>query len=218
MRVDDERARLLSAARLPHVCLGPPPTACDSPSVAVDGREATIIAMRHLLGLGHRRIGLIQLPSEFVDSEPQYLGYGEALAEAGLQADPQLIVEAGRQEDDGYLAMQELLNTAAPPTAVLACSDELAFGAMHALYDARLVVGHDVSLVGFDDVLLAAHTHPPLTALHQPRRSIGERAALLLIDLIERRLRAPRNQTVRARLIVRHSTGPPKNDGPVLVG
>jgi LacI family transcriptional regulator/LacI family repressor for deo operon, udp, cdd, tsx, nupC, and nupG len=179
--------------------------------VVVDGRAGAATALRHLLGLGHRRISLIQLPSELAESEPRYLGYADALAAAGLAIDPALIVEAGRGEEDGYQAMGELLGAPKPPTAVLACSDELAFGAMHALYDAGLEVGRDVSLVGFDDVPLAARTHPPLTTLRQPRRAVGEHLAALLIDAIEHRPHAAKSATLNARLVVRRSTGPPRD-------
>jgi LacI family transcriptional regulator/LacI family repressor for deo operon, udp, cdd, tsx, nupC, and nupG len=208
MQVDDERARALCAADVPHVCAGPAPSGCDSPFVAVDGRAGAQAAMRHLLGLGHRRIGLIQLPSDLAESEPRYLGYAEALSMAGLDADPALIVEAGRTEEDGYQAIGELLAAPQMPTAVLACGDELAFGAMHALYDAGLAIGRDVSIAGFDDLPLAAHTHPPLTTLRQPRRAVGEHLAALLIDAIERRPRAAQSATLSPRLVVRRSTGP----------
>jgi LacI family transcriptional regulator/LacI family repressor for deo operon, udp, cdd, tsx, nupC, and nupG len=207
MQVNDERARALCEAGIPHVCAGPPPDGCSSPFVMVDGRAGAQAAIRHLLGLGHRRIGLIQLPSELADSEPRYLGYADALAEAGLEIDPALIVEAGRMEEDGYQAVGELLAAPQPPSAVLACGDELAFGAMHALYDAGLVVGRDISIVGFDDLPLAAHTHPPLTTLRQPRRAVGEHLAALLIDAIERRPRAAQSATLSPRLVVRRSTG-----------
>jgi len=210
MLVDDERAQLLAKQRIPHVCAGPAPASYGSPFVVVDGCVGAMQAIRHLLGLGHRRIGLIQLPSELAESEPRYLGYAEALADAGLASDPMLIVEAGRSEEDGYQAMSELLNVPEPPTAVLACSDELAFGAMHALYDASLVIGQDVSLVGFDDVPLATHTHPPLTTLHQPRRAIGEQLAALLIDAVEKPEHPPQRVTLNTRLVIRHSTGPPR--------
>jgi LacI family transcriptional regulator/LacI family repressor for deo operon, udp, cdd, tsx, nupC, and nupG len=210
MQVDDERARLLSEADIPHVCAGPAPAGCNSPFVVVDGRSSAATALRHLLGLGHRRIGLIQLPSELAESEPRYLGYADALAASGLAIDPALIVEAGRHEEDGYQAMGELLGAPTPPTAVLACSDELAFGAMHALYDAGLEVGRDLSLVGFDDVPLAARTHPPLTTMRQPRRAVGEHLAALLADAIEHRAHAAKSATLSARLVVRRSTGPPK--------
>lgn len=210
MQVDDERARALCAANIPHACAGPVPAGCNSPFVLVDGRAGAETALRHLLGLGHRRVGLIQLPSELAESEPRYLGYADALAAAGLAIDPALIVEAGRGEEDGYQAIGELLGAPQPPTAVLACSDELAFGAMHAIYDAGLEVGRDVSLVGFDDVPLAARTHPPLTALRQPRRAVGEHLAALLADAIEHRANAAKSATLSARLVVRRSTGPPR--------
>jgi LacI family transcriptional regulator/LacI family repressor for deo operon, udp, cdd, tsx, nupC, and nupG len=208
MLVDDQRALALCQAQIPHVCAGPAPAGCASPFVAIDGRAATLAAVRHLLSLGHRRIGLIQLPSELAESEPRYLGYADALGEAGVEVDPALIVEAGRIEEDGYQAMGELLGRPEQPSAVLACGDELAFGAMHALNDAGLVVGHDVSIVGFDDLPLAAHTNPPLTTLRPPRRTIGEQLAALLIDTIERRPRAAQSATLSARLIVRRSSGP----------
>jgi DNA-binding LacI/PurR family transcriptional regulator len=210
VQVDDERARTLCESGIPHVCVGPAPSGCASLFVMVDGRAGALMAMRHLLGLGHKRVGLIQLPSELAESEPRYLGYADALAEGGLAIDPALIVEAGRSEEDGYQAMGELLSAPKPPTAVLACSDELAFGAMHALYDAGLEVGRNVSLVGFDDVPLAAHTHPPLTTLRQPRRAFGAHLAALLIDAIERRAHAAQSATLSARLVIRRSTGPPR--------
>jgi LacI family transcriptional regulator/LacI family repressor for deo operon, udp, cdd, tsx, nupC, and nupG len=208
LQVEDERARALCETGIPHACFGSTPPSCASPFVVVDGRASAITAIRHLLGLGHRQIGLIQLPSELAESEPRYFGYADALAEAGLEIDPALIVEAGRTEEDGYQAMCELLSVPQPPTAVLACSDELAFGAMHALYDAGLEIGRDLSLVGFDDVPLAAHAHPPLTTLRQPRRAVGEHLAALVIDAIEHRARAAQSATLNARLVVRRSTGP----------
>ncbi len=210
MRVDDERAHVLAEAGIPHVCAGPANQA--SSSVCTNGHAAALLAVQHLLNLGHRRIGLIQIPSDLAESEPRYQGYADALANAGIPADPQLIVEAGRAEEDGYQAMNELIGALQRPTAVLACSDELAFGAMHALYDAGLSVGRDVSLIGFDDLPLAAHTHPPLTALRQPRHAIGEYLASALHDAITRRGQPAHSTLLDARLIIRHSTGPPASE------
>lgn len=209
-QIDDERIRTLQAAGIPHVCAGPAPVGCDMPSVSSDGRAGAALAVEHLLAQGHRHIGLIQLPSDLTDSEPRYLGYADALTAAQIEIDPQLIVEAGRTEEDGYQAMSELLSLPQRPSAVLACSDELAFGAMHALYDAGLQVGGDISLVGFDDLPLAAYTNPPLTTLRQPRRTIGEKLATLLIALIEHRSRVPESIVLQPRLIVRPSTRPPR--------
>jgi LacI family transcriptional regulator/LacI family repressor for deo operon, udp, cdd, tsx, nupC, and nupG len=209
MHVGDERALALCEAGVPHVCAGPAPAGCGSPAVMVDGQAAAEAATNHLLNLGHRRIGLIQLPSELAESEPRYQGYADALAAAGLETDARLIVEGGRAEEDGYQAMSELLSAPESPTAVLACSDELAFGAMHALYDAGQAVGRDVSLIGFDDTPLAAHCSPPLTALRQPRRAVGEHLAALLDDAVQGKQKAARQVTLGARLMVRRSTAPP---------
>lgn len=207
MLVNDERAAALCELGFPHVCAGPAPESCTSPAVEVDGAQAAAQAIRHLLSLGHRRIGLIQLPSDLAESEPRYLGYVQALQLVGVEADPELVVEGGRREEDGYQAMQELLSLPEPPTAVLACSDELALGAMHALYDTGHEVGRDVSLVTFDDTPIAAHTHPPLTALRQPRAKVGAQLAELLIAAIEQRDSAPQRIVLNARLVVRKSSG-----------
>ena len=207
MLVGDERAAVLSELGFPHICAGPTPEGSRSASVSVDDAAAAALAVQHLLRLQHRQIGLIQLPSELAESEPRYTGYVRALEAAGCVAIPELVVEAGRREGDGYQAMQELLNAPEPPTAVLACSDELALGAMHAIYDSGLTVGGDVSLVGFEDTPVAAHTYPPLTALRQPRAAIGEQLATLLIDTIEHRDSAAKQVVLHARLVMRKSSG-----------
>jgi LacI family transcriptional regulator/LacI family repressor for deo operon, udp, cdd, tsx, nupC, and nupG len=206
--VDDARVTALEQAGVPHVCVGAPPLQSESPAVQIDSLAAARQAVQHLVHQGHHQIGLIQLPSELAESEPRYQGYVEALALAGLPLEDHLVVEAGRAEEDGYQAMNELLALPEPPTAVLACSDELAFGAMHALYDAGLQVGRDVSLIGFDDLPLAAHANPPLTAIHQPRRAIGEQLAELLDLLITGKTLPAKRIVLEARLIIRRSSGP----------
>jgi DNA-binding LacI/PurR family transcriptional regulator len=205
MRVDDRRAQALAEAGVPHVCAGPAPAG--SSYVAIDGHAGAMQAVGHLVGLGHTRIAFIQLPSELAESEPRYQGYAQALAEADIETDPELIIEAGLREEDGYHAMAELLELPEPPTAVLASSDDLAFGALHALHDAGLIVGEDLSLVGFDDLPLAAHTQPPLTTLRQPRRVMGEQLAELLHTAIIDHDAPPRSITLAPRLVVRKSTG-----------
>lgn len=210
VRADDERIYHLHAGGAPFVCAGPPPEGIDCPFVTVDGRGGAVSAVQHLVSLGHRRIGLIMLPSELADSDPRYQGYVDALNAAGLAIDPMLAVEAGRAQQDGVAAMQELLDLPEPPTAVLACSDELAFGAMHALRAAGLEVGRTVSLIGFDDVPMAAHTHPTLTTLRYPRHAMGVHLAQLLIGVVEGRPRpAQSGLTLPMRLIIRKSTAAP---------
>lgn len=219
MLVDDTRVQALQQHGVPHVCVGAPPASSESPAVQIDSRAAARQAVQHLLNQQHQQIALIQLPSEFTESEPRYQGYADALAAAALPVEAHLVVEAGRTEEDGYQAMNELLALPEPPTAVLACSDELAFGAMHALNDAGLQVGRDVSLIGFDDLPPAAHANPPLTAIHQPRRALGEHLAELLDLLITGKAVPMRRIILEARLIIRRSSGPaPHMESPVSVG
>lgn len=184
-RTDDERVRLLDSQAIPLVYAGPPLSGVTSPFVAVDGRHGAQAAVRYLLSLGHRAIGLIMLPLELAASEAYYDGYVDALATIGSEPDPTLIITAGLSRADGTTAMQELLALPAPPTAVLACNDELAFGAMHAISEAGLTVGRAISLVGIDDLPASAYTIPPLTTLHYPRHTIGSELARLLIAQIE---------------------------------
>jgi LacI family transcriptional regulator/LacI family repressor for deo operon, udp, cdd, tsx, nupC, and nupG len=208
LRVDDERAVALAEAGVPCVSAGTPdePAAC--PTVGLDLARAAEEGVRHLAGLGHRRIGLIALPSEFADSEPFYRGFVAGLEAAGIEPDPALIVEAGTSEQDGIAAMQELLAAPEPPSAVLAASDALAFGAMHALRDAGLEAGRELSLVGCGDLPLAAHVHPPLTTLRAPRRSLGAALARRLADLIERKAAPANDELLRLQLIIRRTTAP----------
>jgi LacI family transcriptional regulator len=207
LRVEDERAALLVAAGVPCVASGTPAPGQPCPAVGLDLVRGAAEATRHLLTLGHRRIAMIALPSDLVDSEPFYQGFAATLEATGHEADPALVIEAGATQEDGVAAMQELLARPEPPTAVVAASDALAFGAMHALRDAGLEVGRDVALVGCGDLPLAAHTHPPLTTLRTPRRALGTALARRLIALVERR-NLPPTPPFGLNLIVRRSTAP----------
>ncbi len=207
IQADDERIGYLHDRAIPFVCAGPPPVDITCHAVMLDYQDGAARAIRHLLALGHCRIGVILPPSDLAASEPCYQGYAAALHAAGLVFDPSLAIEAGRTQADGVTAMQELLDLPDPPTAVLACSDELAFGAMHALYAVGLQVGRDLSLVGFDDAPMAAHTNPPLTTLHAPHRDVGLHLAQLLIEAIEQPVIAPRHILLPVHLIIRKSTG-----------
>lgn len=204
-RVEDERAAQLVAAGVLCVAAGTPALELACPALGFDLAGGAAEATRHLLALGHQRIAMIALPSDLTDSEPFYQGFAAALEAAGHAVDPALVIEAGTTQDDGMAAMQELLACPEPPTAVVAASDALAFGAMHALRDAGREVGRELALVGCGDLPLAAHTHPPLTTLRTPRRALGIALARHLIALIERRS-PPASLPFKLNLIVRRST------------
>ncbi len=209
VRADDERLAHLGAAGLPFVCAGPPDNEAPVAYVCIDTRQGAYEAVQHLLALGHRRIGLIMLPSNLTTSSWQYEGYAAALAGAGLEFEPSLAVEAGSSQEAGVTAMQELLELPQPPSAVLAGSDDLAVGAMHALRSAGLQVGRDVSVVGCDDLPLASHMQPALTSLRAPRRELGWHLAELLIAAIDRRQEEKASIVLPMQLMIRATTGPP---------
>jgi DNA-binding LacI/PurR family transcriptional regulator len=203
VQADDPRIGIARSEHVPYICAGRP--ADNSPFVALDGMAGTLEAMAHLIVRGHERIGLIQTTLEQTIAEEQDTGYREALAEAGIAFDEALIVAGGRSEAEGYTATEELLSVPEPPTAIIAGSSALAFGALHALHDAGRRVGHDVALISFEDSPAAAHTAPPLTAIRQPLRAWGRALATGLIDVLQGR--EPPQVIVQPQLIVRRSCG-----------
>ncbi|HEX6293156.1 MAG TPA: LacI family DNA-binding transcriptional regulator [Herpetosiphonaceae bacterium] len=202
-QIDDPRIQAASSEHMPYICAGRPSD--DSPFVAIDGQAGMLEAMAHLIVRGHERIGLLQPPLEQTLSAEQDAGYREALDESGLDFDPALIVEGGQTEAEGYDATQELLALPEPPTALIAGTAALAFGALHAIHDQRLGVGRDIALISFEDTPAAAHTAPPLTAVRQPLYDWGQALADGLIDLIGSR--AHPQVTLSPQLIVRRSCG-----------
>lgn len=185
------------------------------PSVAIDDVEAARVATDHLIALGHRRIGVIggrPIPGAFTPENDRLVGYRMALEKAGLAPEPWVEVFGYFTIDGGEQAMTALLALPDPPTAVLAMSDEMAFGALQALRAHGLRPGADVSVVGIDGHDLAPLAD--LTTVAQPVRRLGRTAALALVDQLYRgdtdagRPPAP-PIVLPTRLVVRGSTGPP---------
>jgi len=185
----------------------------DAPSVDVDNRAGARGAVEHLLELGHRRIGCItNAPLHYTAAAERLDGYSAALTSAGIEYDPGLVIEGGFDAASGHLAMAELLGRARP-TAVFVASDVVAIGAMRGLRKAGLRIPADVSVVGFDDIPIAAHVDPPLTTVRLPAGGLGETAGRLLVDRIAERP-VPARTLLPTQLIVRESTaGPPRPGG-----
>jgi DNA-binding LacI/PurR family transcriptional regulator len=195
------------AEGFPIVCLDRDIDSPSVPLVQVDNRRGAYLATQHLLSLGHTRIAHVAGVRDLRISEQRVAGYRDALAAAGLPADPGLVATGSFTEEGGYTAMQSLLDSGA--TAVFAANDLSALGAMHALSASGRRVPGDVSVVGFDDVRLAAFTSPPLTTVRQPAREIGERATRLLLELTKGRTIAQPVHLLEPQLVVRGSTAPP---------
>ena len=166
--------------------------------------------MKHLLGLGHRRIGAITGPAGWVATEDRRRGYHAALAEAGIPAEPALEVEADFEIVDGIKAGGTLLDLPEPPTAIFAFNDNIAIGVMQAARARGVRVPEDLSVVGFDDVEPATIVTPMLTTVRQPLAEMGRTAVSLLTRLLERQRFETLHIELATRLVVRESTAPPR--------
>jgi LacI family transcriptional regulator len=179
------------------------------PAVSAAHTSGADQAMRHLLGLGHRRIGAITGPPGWVATEDRRRGYHAALAAAGILPHPELEAEADFEFGGGLSAARYLLDLPEPPTAIFAFNDNLAIGAIQAARERDLRVPEDLSIVGFDDVEHATVVTPSLTTVRQPLAEMGRTAVNLLIRLLERQRFETLRVELATRLVVRDSTAPP---------
>ncbi len=215
--LSDDDAYLLmemEKATIPFVIIGSAKERTDA-VVDIDNCGGAEQAITHLLGLGHRAIGFINGPGDAPHAKQRLLGVRGALLAHDQPLSCCTVVNGGFSREGAYAAMQQLLTGNSPPTAVFAASDQMAVGALHYLHERGVRVPGDVSLVGFDDNVLATATYPALTTVRQPIRQLGEMAADLLFKKI-RSLPLPPSIILSTELIVRDSTGAPPVD--IVVG
>jgi DNA-binding LacI/PurR family transcriptional regulator len=170
------------------------------------GREAT----RHLLSLGHRRVGLVTVDYDVSSQRERVDGFVAALAEAGVPRRPELEARVPLGVQDGFSATSRLLTATSPPTALFATSNALAIGAVAAIQAKGLRCPEDVSVVGYDSYDWQDVFAPRLTTISQPAYLMGERAATLLIERLSgKRSGPPEAIVLRPSLVVRDSCRPP---------
>jgi LacI family transcriptional regulator len=199
----EEQAARLTARRIPFVVVDPAgEPAPDVPSVGATNWNGGLTATRHLLELGHRRVGMIGGPREMLCSRARVDGYRAALETAGVPVDPELIRHGDFHVEKAYEEGRKLLALSDRPTAIFAGSDLQAFG----LYEAARVLGLQVprhlSVIGFDDLPMARWAWPPLTTIRQPLTEMAAAAARLVLGQGgEERIE------LATSLVVRQSTG-----------
>lgn len=178
-------------------------------SVMTDNRAAAARATRHLIDLGHRRIGHIHSPSKNPAlTSDRLLGFRDAMAEAGLELRPEWTVDGDFSMSSGERAAEALLALDQRPTAVFSANDEMAIGLLATLRQAGIECPRDISVAGFDDITVARCLQPALTTMRQPRGEIGRLATKTLLDILDGDSlpRAPVRIVLRSELIVRDST------------
>lgn len=179
------------------------------PRVHLDNRTAARVMTEHLIQLGHRRIGMIKGPRLSPLTRDRLRGYQEALEDAGIPLDGDLLCPGDFSLASGYRAAVSLLEQRNRPTAIFCENDEMAIGAIKRVKEAGLRIPEDISVAGFDDIPFARYTDPPVTTIAQPAEDFGHEAVALLVDIIEgHEIKRDTRRVMPFELVVRSSTGP----------
>lgn len=181
------------------------------PAVGIDHRGGIRAITRHLVTLGHRRIGCIPYtPIENDHMRERFRAFTSVLAESGIDVDMGLVVAGRMDPDTGAAAMQQILSHPNPPTAVFAMNDMMALGALHACAQAGVRVPEDIAIVGYDDMRFSEFLTPPLTTVRAPEIELGRAAADALLDMIEGRSDRFVHRELETSLVIRASCGAAK--------
>jgi DNA-binding LacI/PurR family transcriptional regulator len=175
--------------------------------VFVDQAHGVRQAVEYLIDLGHTRFAEIAGPFDWIEAVIRHRTWRETLERNGIMSGPS--VESDWTVDGGYRAAARLLAAGQAFTALVVGNDEMAIGAIHALQDHGLEVPNDVSVVGMDDIPLAAHVRPPLTTIRQDFKGFGGQAVQYLLELIKNPGSKPEQRPFLPEFIQRESTAPP---------
>lgn len=208
IRSEDEIQPLRDAG-LVIVALNRPMAAAGVHAVTVDNRRAAADAARHLIDLGHRRIGVLAGPADVFSAAERLEGYEQAVRAAGLPTDTLVVARTDLAEEQGLLATADLLDRSHRPTAILAVNDYLALAAIDLVRTRGLHVPRDVSVVGFDDIESARYVRPALTTVHVPWDGMAVWAARLLVDALADRRTQKAVVQMSTEFMVRDSTAAP---------
>ena len=179
------------------------------PAVSASNASGARAVVEHLLSLGHRRIGAILGPADWMATTERLNGYRSALAAAGVLAARDLVVESDFSIESGEAAAAALLDLPERPTAIFGFNDNVAIGALRAAEARGLTVPDDLSVVGFDDSEQSGLVTPALTTVRQPLAEMGRMAVSLLLRLLDHQRVEAMNIELATRLVVRESTAAP---------
>jgi LacI family transcriptional regulator len=207
-RRKDNRIDLLRSQNIPFVAFGRTAGENDFPFVDSDDVLGIRLVVDYLVKLGHTRLGFIAEPTLFTKSYNRFQGYIQGLQTHGLDFDPDLVFEENFRQPSGKIGAGKLLSSPNPPTAIIASNDLLALGALSAVQERGLEVGRDISITGYDDILLAEYTNPPLTTVHQPAHQLGRQLTEMLIKIIRKERVGEQHVIYAPSLVIRQSTAP----------
>ncbi|MFC4035611.1 LacI family DNA-binding transcriptional regulator [Streptomyces polygonati] len=205
----EKELEALRAQDFPFVVVDPrTPLPPDIASVSAAHLIAARSVSAHLVALGHRRIGVIGGPGDWLAGQSRLAGHTSALADAGVLPSPELLRSIEPTSEWGYVAACELLDLPDRPTALVAFNDKAAVGALRSAYERGLRIPEDLSITGFDDTYLSRSTVPRLTTVRQPLEEMGRMAVSLLMRLLDRHTVDTLHVELATQLVLRESTGP----------
>ena len=210
-RQQDQRIKFLSQMEIPFVAFGRMLDDDDYAYVDEDGEYGMELITCHLADLGHKRIGYLDAPAEFMFGHYRRQGFLAGLKDNKLEVDENLMATGDLTQRAGYQLATDFLSFEDPPTAIVACNDLMALGAISAAQQLGLKVGEDIAITGFDNIPLAEHCHPPLTTVHQPIYQIGEMVCEMLIKQIRGEALEQDQIILQPSLMVRQSSIGTKN-------
>jgi LacI family xylobiose transport system transcriptional regulator len=206
---EDAKYQLRSRA-IPFVIVDPAgDPADDVPSVGSTNWAGGVHATRHLIELGHRRIGVIAGPESLLATRARIAGFRSAMDEAGLTVDEDLVLVRAFDDEASPAAGLHLLSLPQRPTAIFATSDVKALATYEAARALGISIPHDLSIVGYDDLQFARWAGPPLTTVRQPLYEMAQAAARLIVGLRGDQGRGAGRLELSTTLIVRSSTQAP---------
>jgi DNA-binding LacI/PurR family transcriptional regulator len=204
---NDSCPMFLQKIGMPYVRIGHDPERDDLKYIDIDNAEAARMAVNHLISLGHRRIALLRGLEKDICTSARYEGYKQALEEAGIPLDPELVGDGNCTVAGGYETTQRFLQLAEPPTALFSSNDMTVPGVIRATVERGLRVPNDLAIVGFDDLPQTTMIFPELTTVSQPYVEMGSRAAALLIDQLEKEKQEHAHIILPTKLVIRASCG-----------
>jgi LacI family transcriptional regulator len=213
----------LARKHIPFVLFDRIPAGYTGPAVVTNNAEAAFEATQHLIGLGHRRIGIITGKPGISTAIERAEGFRKAMGDAGLPVRSEYVCCGDYRLGEGYACAMSLMKLPEPPTAIFSCNYEMTLGLVRALSELKIACPTQVSILGFDDFVVgmdgfswATLFSPKLTTVAQPAYEIGKTAAQLLLSRIERTRQPSTEESSKASMIrlrcelkIRDSTAPP---------
>ncbi len=205
---NDPRIRLMQDLKCPFIVHGRTATCDDYAWYDVDGEDAFVTAVNHLVALGHSRVAFVGAPLQYQFAQDRLNGYQIAIEANGLSIDHDLIQIAEFSDDGGEIATNMLLDLPEPPTAIVCVSDTMALGALAAIRARGFQPGTDISVIGYDGLKFGIHANPPLSTMAQPQAHAGRRLGDMLLSIIDGDDPSKHQELQRAHLVRRKTDGP----------